>query len=578
MEVGDARFVSETRSMTSNPRWMQRAELVLAGVDVDEQVARVSVWDKRFSKKKGGEKMKCLGAASFPLARLETFRPTALDLALEGGSRDGARVALALELRDAGGRSRRVNGEKTKRAEATRARRAEAATPSPPPARASEVEATAREAVSRPRESLFGARVTRGNPAPRRAEETPRGRAEEAAPSEEPLSLAREETKATPRGETDDGAPGGPGTPAATFAHLTISMRERVGEGDVSASPDDDSSRSNRTPRGETRARADSPLPPSPAPARRPRAPEVSFFGMTTPPPAAPRATRSASKPNARARVSATPEPPLPETPTRVGVRSFGSGDSVDGLEATRVSETKREGGEDASTPVPETPGRDAEARDRPGSERAPPSVDPARRVRASETDETSTESTESRTPPRLARPGAVVSPVADRPRLTVRTRAAPEARRAEATERRDSAASPPARPGTPVPPLGHAAPFGSFGPVDRTGRGSPARPPLDPRARRASPPASVPPSERECAALRPRRVFPAGKENRWRRGGEPGEAGAERRRTAFRAFARVDDDAVALATTRAVVAVELDEARRLGQRLARAEAALDAL
>jgi len=37
------------------------------------------------------------------------------------------------------------------------------------------------------------------------------------------------------------------------------------------------------------------------------------------------------------------------------------------------------------------------------------------------------------------------------------------------------------------------------------------------------------------------------------------------------------DDAAVAAATTRAVVAVELDEARRLGRRLARAEAALDA-
>ena len=120
MEVGDARFVSDARSMTSNPRWMQRAELVLAGEDVDEQVARVSVWDKRTSNRKSGENMTCLGAAVFPLARLETFRPTALDLALEGGTRDGARVAIVLELRDAGRETKREN-EKTKRAEATRA-------------------------------------------------------------------------------------------------------------------------------------------------------------------------------------------------------------------------------------------------------------------------------------------------------------------------------------------------------------------------------------------------------------------------------------------------------------------------
>jgi hypothetical protein len=119
--------------MTSNPRWMQRAELVLAGEDVDEQVARVSVWDKRTSNRKSGENVKpmtCLGAAVFPLARLEAFRPTALDLALEGGTRDGARVAIVLELRDAGRETRRAR-EKTKRAEATRARRASAATPTP---------------------------------------------------------------------------------------------------------------------------------------------------------------------------------------------------------------------------------------------------------------------------------------------------------------------------------------------------------------------------------------------------------------------------------------------------------------
>ena len=136
MEVGDARFVSDARSMTSNPRWMQRAELVLAGEDVDEQVARVSVWDKRTSNRKSGENMTCLGAAVFPLARLETFRPTALDLALEGGTRDGARVAIVLELRDAGRETKREN-EKTKRAEAkkTRARRASAATPTPARAR-----------------------------------------------------------------------------------------------------------------------------------------------------------------------------------------------------------------------------------------------------------------------------------------------------------------------------------------------------------------------------------------------------------------------------------------------------------
>ena len=121
MEVGDARFVSAARSMTSNPHWMQRAELVLAGEDVDEQVARVSVWDKRASTRKSGEKMTCLGAAVFPLARLESFRPTKLDLALEGGVRDGARVALVLELRDARRETRREE-EKTKRAEAARAR------------------------------------------------------------------------------------------------------------------------------------------------------------------------------------------------------------------------------------------------------------------------------------------------------------------------------------------------------------------------------------------------------------------------------------------------------------------------
>ena len=185
---------------------------------------------------------------------------------------------------------------------------------------------------------------------------------------------------------------------------------------------------------------------------------------------------------------------------------------------------------------------------------------------------------------------------------LTVRTRAS-----ASPTEKEDAfsdgeadregakkVASPPARPATPVPPLGHAAPFGSFGPIDRTRGGSPARPPLRPRARVVSEREGN--AEREGAKPKPLGVRRSGRLNT-HTGKENDDFDAasdkrnEKEKETFtirvsetnRTFAfwnraiPPDDAAVAAATTRAVVAVELDEARRLGRRLARAEAALDA-
>lgn len=106
VEVGDARWTSDARSMTYNPHWMQRGELVLSD-EGGEGVARVSVWDKR------REKMKCLGAALVPLSRLQNFTPTQMELHMEGGKRDGACVTVVFELRDHG---RDVRRERTKAA------------------------------------------------------------------------------------------------------------------------------------------------------------------------------------------------------------------------------------------------------------------------------------------------------------------------------------------------------------------------------------------------------------------------------------------------------------------------------
>lgn len=601
MEVGDARFVSAARSMTSNPHWMQRAELVLAGEDVDEQVARVSVWDKRASTRKSGEKMTCLGAAVFPLARLESFRPTALDLALEGGVRDGARVALVLELRDARRETRREE-EKTKRAEAARARRAVATTPSP--ARR-EAETTTFGAVSRPRKTPFAASprtardATRAVHSESRVEETPEERAEEETrcattrdaplPSPFPSPLPRGETEAetpVPVRESESSR--------ARFETPSQPAGPRGGD-DVSVSSGDDSNR----------ARADSPPPPSPSPAHRRhhrRAPEVSFFAMTTPP--ASRAPRANSRLKARARASTTPEP-IPfekrapsssrEKTSRVGRSVDAVGDETPATsfvsrETTREHEGRDAEGEDASPPVPE-PTRRLES----------PSA--ARRVAEAETQTDSKDV--ARAPPLPVRRLAVGSPVGSPVSiagLTVRTRAS-----ASPTEKEDAfsdgeadregakkVASPPARPATPVPPLGHAAPFGSFGPIDRTRGGSPARPPLRPRARVVSEREGN--AEREGAKPKPLGVRRSGRLNT-HAGKENDDFAAasdkrnEKEKETFtirlpetnRAFAfrnraiPPDDAAVAAATTRAVVAVELDEARRLGRRLARAEAALDA-
>jgi len=655
VEVGDARFVSAARSMTSNPHWMQRAELVLAGEDVDEQVARVSVWDKRASTRKSGEKMTCLGAAVFPLARLESFRPTKLDLALEGGVRDGARVALVLELRDARRETRREE-EKTKRAEAARARRAAATTPSP--ARR-EAEATTFGAVLRPRGTPFAA-------SPRTARDVPpRAVHSESRVEEKPEERVFEETRfAASRSAADHPRDAPlpsplPSPRGETEAEKPVRVRESVtsetsrfetpsqpagprGGGDLSVSSGDDS---NRAPRGDARARAESPPPPSPSPAHRRHhrlAPEVSFFAMTTPP--ASRAASANSRLKARARASTTPEAIPSEKRGPSSSRTSRVGESVDAVgdetpatsfvsrETTREHEGRGAEGEDASPPVPETTRRlespsapsapsaarrVAEAETQTDSERERAetqycaTADPTLRVRANDANDSEDVA---RTPPLPVRRLAVGSPVGSPVSiagLAVRTRASASATEKEdalvdkRADREDAVASPPARPATPVPPLGHASPFGSFRPVDRTRGGSPARPPLRPRARGVSEREGK--AEREGARPKPLKsvrrpggrrsdllvVDSSGKENDVFAAAVDVRNLSQEKETVSKKTVRVpetnktfaflnraippDDALVAAATTRAVVAVELDEVRRLGRRLARAEAALDA-
>ena len=546
--------------MTSNPRWMQRAELVLAGEDVDEQVARVSVWNKRTSNRKSGENVKpikpmtCLGAAVFPLARLEAFRPTALDLALEGGTRDGARVAIVLELRDAGRETRRAR-EKTKRAEATRARRASAATPT--------LITHTRARPMREADALAHApgdfRETSGTDVVSLTanDERHTSRAEEEAAKSPPLE--KKETEPTPREETRERmSSADEAREKNAFAPAPL----KDGERDVSAS--NRCVDSNHTPREVLTSRggshADSPPPSSPASAPRRRAPEVSFFGMTTPPPRVSRTTRAspaARFANERVTVSAAPEPLRSEKPIKpIGDRSSGSptgpitpavsGEAVasDVVPTTRLNRGKAEDARvdsaeaETQTEEPEREGKND------------PSADPTRTPLVGETSrDVETRNVVSRNerddfgPTDRASPGAPPRPVASYGE----------------------------RSAAPVPPPRRASPFGS-GP--NTHRGSPARPPLRPRLDRPGP-------EREGSLLRPRFPsppvprFPAGKENG--RGAKDAfslkNKNVENARRAF----PPDDAAVAAATTRAVVAVELDEARRLGRRLARAEAALDA-
>ena len=549
MEVGDARFVSDARSMTSNPRWMQRAELVLAGEDVEEQVARVSVWDKRTSNRKSGENVKpikpmtCLGAAVFPLARLEAFRPTALDLALEGGTRDGARVAIVLELRDAGRETRRAR-EKTKRAEATAARRASAATPTlithtrARPMR--EADAFA-HAPGDPLRETSGTNVVSLTA----NDERHTSRAEEEAAKSPPLE--KKETEPTPREETRERmSSADEAREKNAFAPAPL----KDGERDVSAS--------NHTPRDDTSrggcgSHADSPPPSSPASAPRRRAPEVSFFGMTTPPPRVSRTTRAspaARFANERVTVSAEDSEPLRSDSKRTGfptgpITPAVGGEAVasDVVPTTRLNRGKAEDARvdsaeaETQTEEPEREGKND------------PSADPTRTPLVGIARDVETRNVVSRNerddfgPTDRASPGAPPRPVASYGE----------------------------RSAAPVPPPRRASPFGS-GP--NTHRGSPARPPLRPRLDRPGP-------EREGSLLRPRFPsppvprFPAGKENG--RGAKDAfslkKKNVENARRAF----PPDDAAVAAATTRAVVAVELDEARRLGRRLARAEAALDA-
>jgi len=286
----------------------------------------------------------------------------------------------------------------------------------------------------------------------------------------------------------------------------------------------------------------------------------VSFFGMTTPPPRAPRA--SLCSPAARfayARVvSATPEPLRSEKPRSPrSPRSFRS----PGLPTGPI--TPAVGGEAvASDVVPTTPFFAGKAEDA--------------RVDSAEA-ETVTEGPKERYETNDALVGIARS-VDEKP-LVSRNEPDDFGPNTHSGDAEPSPGAPPRavasygeRSAAPVPPPRRASPFGS-GP--NTHRGSPARPPLRPRTHRPGP-------EREGSLLRPRRSppvprFPAGKENDRGAGDAFAATGkkknVERARRAF----PPDDAAVAAATTRAVVAVELDEARRLGRRLARAEAALDA-
>jgi len=95
VEVSDARFVTEPKSMTANPVWSQDAELALPSGAGASEVARVSVWDKRVNR------MKLMGMAIFPLSALGNFARKEMELHLEGGKREGGSVRAAFELRDA---------------------------------------------------------------------------------------------------------------------------------------------------------------------------------------------------------------------------------------------------------------------------------------------------------------------------------------------------------------------------------------------------------------------------------------------------------------------------------------------
>ena len=95
VEVSDARFVTEPKSMTANPVWSQDAELALPSGAGASEVARVSVWDKRVGR------MKLMGMAIFPLSALGNFARKEMELHLEGGKREGGSVRAAFELRDA---------------------------------------------------------------------------------------------------------------------------------------------------------------------------------------------------------------------------------------------------------------------------------------------------------------------------------------------------------------------------------------------------------------------------------------------------------------------------------------------
>ena len=101
VEVGDTKFTSQVCSMTRNPHWMQHGVLPLQDGDSETGVVKVSVWDKRAGGEGKKKLTKCMGAALVALSKLDVFKPTKLELTLQGGKRDGGAVTVVLEVRDA---------------------------------------------------------------------------------------------------------------------------------------------------------------------------------------------------------------------------------------------------------------------------------------------------------------------------------------------------------------------------------------------------------------------------------------------------------------------------------------------
>jgi hypothetical protein len=587
VEVGDTKLTSHVCSMTRNPHWMQHGVLPLQDGDSETGVVKVSVWDKRAGGEGKKKLTKCMGAALVALSKLDVFKPTKLELSLQGGKRVGGAVTVVLEVRDAQRTGRREQ-KRVARANARLGRWKSQKTPKepfsqsqglacagfffaekqPPGEREKEHNTHFKEPTSLGTPQLFKVGQKQNQNQEETLPETrdataPGGEAFEKetmtkSPKKTPADVAGDETRGAKKQQED--------SPRSTYGDDLYLTRHLV----FSASPPPPPPSPTRAPRAvapaieKSRTTAKKVGPGTKT--KKLIAPlEVSFFGMTTPPPVTPvmrKRSPHVSSPSA----SVSPSTPSPGAERKTQTEYSATC-------GTARSPEENESPRNVSVAEAQTQTEKTETVNPTCVETEPPVIHKPAVVlvdagTGTDVPELVPEVREARTD--NARPFldplAATSLVSKTlPPIRVVSKKCQETSESESASTNEAPGSPPGRADTPVPPdvtapvpstEPNSSPFASRGGSRAvsaaTGNFSPKRPPLPHRIICKSVLHSVSNHTRAVKSVAPKRSART--------------RGANAGANAVVPSPPLDESELAAATLRAVVRVELDEVRRLGK------------